>query len=292
MQEQDTTSTEEITARFARQDLVQGWRLLRQEAPRVVPITRVGLKTDLGRVRENNEDKAEFYEPEDPPLLAARGSLYIVADGMGGHAAGQIASELAIKRTMAEYYASAEQDALSALSDAVVSANVYVHNAARAVPERANMGTTLTALALIQDQAFVCHVGDSRAYLIRSGSIQQITEDHSWVEEQVRLGVLTREQAENSPYRNIITRCIGTYPDVEPDTYAVDSLDGDTWLLCSDGLTNHVADNEILQIVDGTAPSEACRQLVELACFRGGSDNVTVLIVRILRLEPWSDEAL
>jgi protein phosphatase len=288
---------DEITARFERHELVLGWRRASGASPTTVPVTRVGLKTDLGCLRENNEDKAEFYEPDDPATLADRGSLYLVADGMGGHAAGQIASELAIKRTLTGYYSSHGDDEAEALVAAFRTANEHVFQVASGIPGRSGMGTTLTALALVQDRAVVAHIGDSRAYLVRrAGGRQgdtpdahadQITEDHSWVAEQVRLGALTLEEAERSPYRNIITRCIGTQPEIEMDVFAVSTRPDDTWVLCSDGLTGHVTDAEIAEIVFGQAPGEACRQLVELACARGGSDNVTVLTVRVLGLRPF-----
>jgi protein phosphatase len=277
----------EITAKFSRQELVRGWREREAEPPARVAVVRVGLKTDLGCVRENNEDKAEFYEPDDPGTLSSRGSLYMVADGMGGHAAGQIASETAIKRVLAEYYDGDAKDPGRALLDAFAAANTHVQAAARMGSGRAGMGTTLTALALIEDRAIVCHVGDSRAYLLRDGGIRQVTDDHSWVAEQVRLGSMTEAEAEASPYRNVITQCIGPLDDMEAEVYAVESRAGDRWVLCSDGLTGHVSDDEIASVVDDIAPSEGCRRLVELACARGGRDNVTVLIVEIRDLRPY-----
>lgn len=252
--------------------------------PSVIPLTRVGVKTDLGCVRENNEDKAEYYETDDPTTLSARGHLYVVADGMGGHAAGQIAAELAIKRLLAEYYDGPAENAAQALLDGFMAANEHVRSVARAVHARAGMGTTLTALALVEDQAFVCHVGDSRAYLVRDGDISQVSEEHSWVAEQVRSGALSPEEAESSPYRNVITQCIGPLPELSPDIQAVQSQARDRWILCTDGLTGHVSNAEILDVTTDVAPSEACRRLVELACARGGRDNVTVLIVDVLEL--------
>ena len=278
----------EITARFSRQELVRGWRIREAGPPSVVPVTRVGLKTDLGCVRENNEDKAEYYEPDDPITLSTRGSLYIVADGMGGHAAGQIAAELAIKRLMSEYYDGSAEDATRALLDGFVAANEHVRSVARAIPARAGMGTTLTAIALIEDRAIICHVGDSRAYLLRDGAVSQISEEHSWVAEQVRAGTMSAEEAEASPYRNVITRCIGPLDELSPDIQAVQSRTGDRWLLCTDGLTGHVSDAEILNVTADVPPSEACRRLVELACARGGRDNVTVLIVDITDLRRFA----
>jgi protein phosphatase len=281
---------EEITARFSRQELVRGWREREAQQPQVVPVVRVGLKTDLGCVRENNEDKAEFYEPDEPAVLASRGSLYMMADGMGGHAAGQIAAELAIKRVLQEYYDSATDDPAQALLDAFQAANEHVRAVARSVTARTGMGTTLTVLALIEGQALVCHLGDSRAYLIRDGAIRQVTQDHSWVAEQVRAGALTLEEAEASPYRNVITQCIGPLGEIQPEIYAVDSQPGDRWLLCTDGLTGHVTDSEIAQVCEGLAPSEACRRLIELACARGGRDNITIMIVDIRAIEPFAGD--
>jgi len=172
-----------------------------------------------------------------------------------------------------------------------------VFQVASSIPGRSGMGTTLTTLALVQDRAVVVHIGDSRAYLVRrpadaqsdapDARADQITEDHSWVAEQVRLGALTLEEAERSPYRNIITRCIGTQPEIEVDVFCVSTQADDTWVLCSDGLTGHVTDTEIAETVHGQAPGEACRQLVELACARGGSDNITVLIVHVPCLRPF-----
>lgn len=282
----------EVTARFSRDDLVRGWREREARQPRVIATTRLGVKTDLGRVRENNEDKADFYEPEDPTLLATRGCFYAVADGMGGHAAGQIASEMALKQVIAAYYDSASPTIQTALSEAVVAANEAIHRLATLVPSRSGMGTTLTALIVVEDSVYVAQVGDSRAYLIRGGSIRQVTEDHSWVAEQVRLGGMTAEEAEVSPYRNVITRSIGTQSTVELDLFAEEARSGDRWVLCSDGLTGHVADDEILRIASEQAPSEACRQLVEVACARGGRDNVTVLVLAIREMAaPRVDDA-
>lgn len=278
-------SDQEITARFSRDELVRGWAERETLVPSVIPVVRIGAKTDLGRVRENNEDKFEFYEPDDPSLLASRGSLYMVADGMGGAAAGQIASELALKTFLAAYYDNPSDDVPTALRKAVAVANEYVHGVARMIQERSGMGTTLTALALVQDCAYVAQVGDSRAYLVRDGQITQVSQDHSWVAEQVRMGGLTAEEAELSPYRNIITRAIGTQEAVEPDIYREEVRAGDLWILCSDGLTGHVEDGEILRVANGQAPSEAARQLVELANARGGRDNITVLVVAIRALE-------
>ena len=271
----------EITAKFSRDDLVRGWREREAREPRLVPIVKFAAKTDLGRVRENNEDKFDFYEPEDRTLLATRGCLYAVADGMGGHAAGQIASELALKTLVAAYYDSPTESIPRALLEAIQCANETVFAVAHTVPDRSGMGTTLTVAVLAEDRLHIGQVGDSRAYLIRAGEIRQITHDHSWVAEQVRLGGLTEEEAEIHPWRNIITRSIGSQDTVEADVFVEEARAGDIVVLCSDGLTGHVHADEIGRIVSGHAPSEACRQLIELACARGGRDNITVAVIAI-----------
>ena len=271
----------EITAKLTRDELVRGWREREERMPRCVPMVKFGVKTDLGRIRENNEDKFDFYEPEDPTLLAARGCLYAVADGMGGHAAGQIASELGLKNLISSYYDSPNDDIATSLLEAMATANEVVHNVAVMVPDRNGMGTTLTAAVIAEDRVYVAQVGDSRAYLIRDADIRQVTFDHSWVAEQVRMGVLTEEEAETSPYRNVITRSIGTQPNVEPDVFIEEAHTGDVWVLCSDGLTAHVQADEIKMIAASQPPTEAARQLIELANSRGGRDNITVFVFAV-----------
>lgn len=271
-------SGREITARFSREELVRGWSRRETRMPRTVPRIQFAAKTDLGRVRENNEDKFDFYETDDATLLATRGCLYAVADGMGGHAAGQIASELALKNLISRYYDNPDDDVPSALTTAIHGANEAIYEIASAFHERSGMGTTLTAAAVVEDRVYIGHVGDSRAYLIRDDTIRQITYDHSWVAEQVRLGTMTEEEAELSPYRNVITRAIGTQPFVEPEIFEERAQKGDIWVLCSDGLTGHVEADEIRLIASTQSPSEACRQLVELASARGGRDNITVIV--------------
>ncbi len=284
-------ATQVTTARFNRSELVRGWCEREAEKPQWVLELQFGAKTDLGRIRENNEDKFEFYQPDDPTILATRGSLFAVADGMGGHAAGQIASEIALKNVLSGYYDSIGDDIGPALTNAMRLANETVYAIAQMIPERAGMGTTMTALALVENRAVVAHIGDSRAYLIRDGDMRQVTRDHSLIEEQIRQGVITRDEAEISPFRNVITRCIGTMPVIEPETFEEKVLAMDRWVLCTDGLTAHVEPEEICQIALHHAPSEACRQLVELANARGGRDNITLIIVHIHTMQPYQPSA-
>ncbi len=276
----------EITAKFRRNEVLASSRREPKAQPEVVPFVRFGAKTDLGNVRENNEDKFDFFEPTEPVLLAERGSVYAVCDGMGGHSAGQIASELALKTFLKAYYDLELPDIDSALTVAVQAANALVREVAQAIPGRRGMGTTLTAAALCENEAHIVHVGDSRCYLVRGEVIEQVTDDHSYVMEQVRLGMMTLEEAQVSPYRNVITRSIGM-DSVEPDIYRVPLQASDRLVLCTDGLTTHVPDDQIAEVVRSLSPSSAAQRLVEMALEGGGSDNVTVVVVQVLALLPW-----
>jgi protein phosphatase len=276
------------TDKFDRDELVRGWRAYETRKPQIVPLLKFAAKTDMGQVRENNEDKFDFYEPEEPAILSQRGSLYAVADGIGGALAGQIASEMMLKHVIANYYDHPAPDLVTAMHEAIVQTNDRIHSLAQMIPERSGMGTTLVGAIFVEERVVVAQVGDSRAYLIRNGGITQITHDHSWVEEQVRAGVMSRSEAERSPFRNVITRSIGAAPQVQPDFYEEHALMGDVWVLCSDGLTGHVQDAEIAQIAGNHAPSEAARQLIELANARGGRDNITVFVLSVRDLLPYS----
>jgi PPM family protein phosphatase len=275
----------EITAKLDVAGLEQGWKEKTAKPLKAQAVVKMGAKTDLGRVRENNEDKFEFFEPEDESMLATRGSFYAVADGMGGHAAGQIASELALKTIVNSYYGDTTGDVEHTLLRAVQQANSLIHDTARAIVERSGMGTTITAAVVRGNELYVAQVGDSRAYLVRDGGISQITHDHSWVSEQVRLGALSEEEAQASPFRNVITRSLGATPGVEPDVYSERLKEGDVVVLCTDGLSGNVSPEEIRQITEGKGPSLAAKELVDLANERGGSDNVTVLVLAVREIE-------
>jgi protein phosphatase len=227
-----------------------------------------GERTDVGRGRPENED-SHLVDPED--------GLYAVADGMGGHRAGEVASATAIDALKAAYLGGQRLD------EAVVAANAAVF--ARAADDAAlrGMGTTLTAIALQDSTALLGHVGDSRAYLMREGAVTQVTEDHSLVEQLVREGRLTPEEAQNHPQRAIITRALGVDPDVQVDTYRIDLKPGDRLLICSDGLTNMLSDDTIAQTLRRHAdPQQAADTLVDMANQAGGDDNITVVLVDAL----------
>lgn len=271
----------EITAKINSAEVIREWEERADWARHIILQTTLGAKTDLGRIRENNEDKYEFFQPEDEDTLALKGAFYAVADGMGGHSAGQIASELALKTAVKAYYSDNSPLLEESLKSAVQQANAIIHDAARAIIERSGMGTTMTALVLRGDEAFIAQVGDSRCYRLRDGKFEQITEDHSWVQEQVKRGGMTKEEAEYSPYKNIITRSLGNQPTVEVDVFQEELEPGDVFLLCSDGLSGEVSDDEMRKALTDNSPSKAAMQLVELALDHGGRDNVTVLILAV-----------
>ena len=280
----------DVTARLNQDELREGWAE-KGRTPGLNATLKLGAKTDLGRVRENNEDKFDFFEPEDPAVLATKGRFYAVADGMGGHSAGQIACEMALKTVIQAYYQSPSADTEASLRRAIEEANALVYDTAQAISERQGMGTTLTVAVVREDQLTVAQVGDSRAYLLRDGALTQITDDHSWVAEQVRLGVMSAEDAQTSPFRNIITRSVGTSQNVEPDLTTRALRAGDTLLLCSDGLTGHVEPVDLQSALEEGSPSVAAMRLVEEANRRGGRDNITALVLSVRDLAPHAASA-
>ncbi|CAN5630173.1 protein-serine/threonine phosphatase PrpC [soil metagenome] len=270
---------EDTTAEYAAEELAPS------EALKFRPRVTVAAKTDIGRIREHNEDKFEFLMPEDERLLAGRGQIFVVCDGMGGHAAGQIAAELAMKTFIDVYVSHTAADPQEALESGVRAANRYVIDNARAYPPRRGMGCTLSAVILHQNAAWTVQVGDSRVYRLRGGVLKRLTNDHSFVEESVRLGMMTAEEAENHPHKNVLTRAVGVEEPVVPDITKHDLEVGDTFLLCSDGLTNHVADPQIHETLAGMAPGFAAWHLIAKALQGGGLDNATALIVRVDEIE-------
>ena len=249
-------------------------------------------RTDIGRAREHNEDKFDFYFPDDPTRLAMRGRLWAIADGMGGHHAGQVASEVALKTVVRSYFApDAPDDTETALRIALNRASDLIFRAAKRFEGKAaGMGTTAVVVVIKEETVTIAHVGDSRCYLLRRGEpLKRLTIDHSWVEEQVRRGALSREDAEASPYRNYILRSVGVEPSVEADVTTFVAQPGDTLLLCSDGLSNLVSEAEIAATLTEKGPSDAALSLVDAANDAGGRDNITALVLRVQALAPFSD---
>ena len=246
------------------------------EVPRAFEID-ASVQTDKGCVREINEDSGRMVRPADPALLASKGTLVVVADGMGGHSAGEVASQMAADIVSRVYYETRGEPA-AALKRAVEEANRRIHEEAAADESKHGMGTTCTALALCGGRAYAAHVGDSRLYMLRAGQLYQLSEDHSAVNEMVKLGIITKEQARTHEDKNVILRALGTTPEVEADAVGPVGLHaGDFYLVCSDGLHDLVLDEEIGQLVARAGDLHAaCEQLIALAKERGGHDNITV----------------
>jgi serine/threonine protein phosphatase PrpC len=239
--------------------------------------------TDVGRVRTNNEDFVTYRVPEQSTREAAYGSLFLVCDGVGGGLSGEVASHHAGERILAEYYrASADEAPLTRLVDAIGQANLEVFQENRSQPEGRRMTTTVVAAVVLGSQLYLAHTGDSRAYLIAQGQITPVTRDHSWVAELVRSGDLTPAEAESHPWRNRITRALGMKETTEVEARVLDLNQCDVVLLCSDGLTRHVEEREILDVVTHNPPQEAAQRLIDLANERGGLDNISVVIAELL----------
>lgn len=229
------------------------------------------LRTDIGRVRKQNEDAAWFDEKH---------AVFAVADGMGGHLAGEVASSMAIEAVQKMIRTHDRADTI-VLRDTVRAAHEAIAAHAKAHPECAGMGTTLSILWRGGSYCYIAHVGDSRIYRMRAGELEQITQDHSLVEEMVRARLITREQAKTHPRRNVITRALGTQGDNMPDVLAADVKAGDLWLLCTDGLTGMVSDGEIAcTLRSHDRLDDMADSLLSQALRAGGKDNVTLVLWR------------
>jgi serine/threonine protein phosphatase PrpC len=243
-------------------------------------------QTDVGQKRDHNED---YY------LLDEDLGLYVVCDGMGGHAAGEVASDHAantVKRVVGEHATILEafekedtpetRDQLSGLVEsAIQTACNEIYNMATADSGKAGMGTTLVMMLVVNGKGVMGHVGDSRLYMVRGGQIHQLSEDHSYCTEMIKRGKMTREQARTSPYANVITRAVGIQESVQVDTLLFDILPGDTFLLCSDGLHGYTEDpNELAELLEEKDLNKLPKQLIDVANERGGKDNITALLIR------------
>jgi PPM family protein phosphatase len=243
--------------------------------------------TDVGRKRKGNEDSL-FVNPEQ--------NLFVVADGMGGHAAGEVASKVAVD-SINEFVCLTSGDEEitwpfgldenisydgNRLKTSIRYANRKVLEATRERSEYEGMATTVAAILIDGDSANVGHVGDSRVYLLRAATITQLTSDHSWVNEQLQSGIISAEQARSHPLRNVVTRALGGKPDLQVDMQVYKMLEGDVLLICSDGLTTMVPDEEIVQVVESAEGDieKAARSLVAEANARGGEDNITVVLIQ------------
>jgi PPM family protein phosphatase len=241
--------------------------------------------SDTGKKRSHNEDAY---------LVDDEYRVYVVADGMGGHVGGEVASSLAVKtiyedvkrrrREIVELERATppnEHPAMRVLQEAVKHACSTIYHKGQVEPELNGMGTTVTGLTFVDDVALLAHVGDSRAYLIRGNRIDQLSNDHTWVNEQVKAGLIDEAQAKRSPLRHYIARSVGYEADVDVDARAIAVKEGDIYVLASDGLTNLISKDEITKVVRQGFLREAPRRLVELANARGGDDNITVIVLYV-----------
>ena len=225
-------------------------------------------RTHVGLVRQLNED-----------TVFAGDGVFGIADGMGGHNAGEVASRMAADRLLERLHG--REPSLDQLKAALIDVNRAVFTEQISRKEYSGMGTTLTALWEGSGAVFVGHIGDSRAYLLRAGALRQVTEDHSLVQEMVTQGIITKEEAAVHPYRNMITRAVGTDPYVESDCFAEEKLPGDVWLVCSDGLSNYVPEGEMETFLLTLPAEKAADRLLETALKNGGKDNVSFLIAEV-----------
>ena len=237
-------------------------------------------RTDVGLIRSGNEDNYM--------MIPDRG-IFVVADGMGGHAAGEVASEMAVRgvtHDLGSLKGVALDEAVSRMTAAIRAANAAIFERTLIEHDKRGMGTTATVLTLQGGRYLIGHVGDSRGYLLRDGALHQLTKDHSYVQEQVDAGYLTPEQARTHPYSNVITRCVGASGDVVPDIFSGNCRPGDVFLLASDGLTGMVEDDALQSILRTPgAPDRWVERMIAEANRRGGLDNITAIVVRVDTLE-------
>lgn len=231
--------------------------------------------TDVGRIRSANEDAYG---------LCPEAGFFVVCDGMGGAAAGEIASQTAVAVAIEEICRPGQTEPRSSLKQMVERVNHRVFLRSEQEPSLHGMGTTLVALLAGSDSVWIAHVGDSRCYRYRAGKLDRMTQDHSLVDEQVRLGQMTPAEAEMSPFRNVITRAVGTRATVTPDIHEVPTQSGDLFLLCSDGLTKEIHEPRIAELLGGASATDlkgVCKRLIDTANAAGGGDNITVIVVSV-----------
>jgi len=246
---------------------------------------QIGYRTDPGRKRDHNEDAVGVWHPRDPTVRRRKGSLFVVADGLGGHLAGEVASRQAVDTFIGSYRENPDPNIPACLVQAVQRANAEVYTRGQALSRRARMATTLVGAVVRGRELHVVNVGDSRAYLLRHGTFTQLTQDHTFVAMAAERGVQL-STSDSQRLRSVITRALGSKPAVEVDYFAHTFQPGDVLVLCSDGLTRPVREDEISDIVRAHPPQEAAERLVDLANERGGPDNISVIVVKALSTAP------
>lgn len=249
--------------------------------PGIIPLTVIGAAlTDVGAVRTSNEDSVALVVPDEIRKLGEKGVLAVVADGMGGHEGGEVASGIATSRVPETYYAAAGSPQ-QCLLKAFELANRQIFDHAQKNPQLSGMGTTCTAVAVVNGMAYAAHVGDSRAYLIRSDEIYCMTEDHSATMELVKQGMISLSEARTHEERNVILRAMGTHAELEVSCWSTPfpMRGGDRLLLCSDGLYEQIEDKELASIVAAHTPEQGCRELIRISIERASSDNASAVIL-------------
>ena len=249
--------------------------------PRLHPLG--AMRTDTGAVRPHNEDSVSFVAPHPDDPAGGRGTLILVADGMGGHSAGEVASGIAVE-TIRRFYYELSGPVPHVLGAAFLAANGAILDWAKSNPECKGMGTTCTAVAIRDDLAWLGHIGDSRAYLLRGGIIKQLSDDQTLVAQMVREGKLTSEQARNSPVSNVILQALGSNADVAPVVWSepLRLAADDVVVMCTDGLSGVVSDETIAEHAGSLAPDEACEALIRAAHAAGAPDNISVGVFRLV----------
>jgi serine/threonine protein phosphatase PrpC len=239
--------------------------------------------TDVGRQRSNNEDSYLYWEPDSDEEFRRKGRLAVIADGMGGYEGGQEASRLAVETVRHIYDAEFDGDPQTTLLHALDAAHRNIQRYAEEHPIFHGMGTTCTALSIVGRELCFAHVGDSRLYLVRPDRVSRLTRDHSYVGRLVESGIVRSEDAESHPQRHILTAALGSGKEVVPDKpeHPFPLEEGDTLLLCTDGLWSLVGEQDIASVVRSNTPADSCLALVKMALERGGPDNVTLLVLRI-----------
>jgi PPM family protein phosphatase len=255
------------------------------DSVKVKPGMEVASLTDVGRVRQNNEDSYLYWEPDSDEEFERKGRLAIIADGMGGYEGGQEASRLAVETVRDVYDKNFLEDPGATLLDAFAKAHERIQRYAEQHPDLHGMGTTCTALAVVGQQLYFAHVGDSRLYRVRGGEISRLTRDHSYVGRLVENGIVRAEDAENHPQRHILTAALGSGREVGADVSqpGLGVEEGDIFILCTDGLWGVVNEHELLTAVNEKALAASCRDVLALALERGGPDNITVQMLRVIR---------
>jgi len=237
--------------------------------------------SDKGIKLEHNEDYYLNYIPDEQELIDKKGKAFIVADGMGGHSHGEVASKMAVDIWIEEYYTSTET-IKTAMINAIKEANKKLFKT-----EQSDMGTTLTAAVFVKNKCYISHVGDSRLYMLRGRRLQQITRDHSWVGESLEMGTITKEQAKEHPYRNVLTRSVGQEEEVEPDFSKIKLHKNDRFLLCTDGIHSVLEEVSLYEILKYNETQIVCHKLIERAKSNGSKDNLTCIVIQVVKKDSW-----